>query len=365
MQHSPGLFFMSKMPKHSLSFSGILFKLAGRIFLALFFILLLNVASASSKVDTVYFQNGDRITGEVKLLSNNLLKLSTDDGGTIDIEWNKIDSIFVLNSLRIDMSDGSILYGKISPSGKVGECILREESGKTNEVKLWNIVELMPLKKKIFDRLSGTISSGLSYIKASDVTQLDFDGNVEYKGEKVILQMNYNVILTRESSGTTQRQNGGASLYRVLPKNWSILGKVLAESNSYFELDLRTTFGLGGNYFLIRNNKQRLSSGSGLLLNKEFSAELTQDNVEGIIYMNYLLYLYDYPKISLNIYCDFIPGLNHFGRIRSEINSSINWEIFKDLYLKYSFYNSFDNQPLSGVDVHGDWGITLGLEYKL
>lgn len=356
---------MSDTQKHSLDFSEFFLRTTGRVFLTVLFISVLNIANASSKVDTIYFQKGDRITCEVKLLANNLLKLSTDDGGNIDVEWNKIDSIFVQNTLRIGMSDGRILYGRISPSGKVGECILREEGGTASIVQLWNIVELLPLKKKIFDRLSGSLSSGFSFVKASDVTQLDFDGNIEYKGEKIILNMNYNVILTRESSGTTQRQNGGASLYRVLPKNWSIVGKVLAESNSYFELDLRSTFGLSGNYFLIRNNKQRLSSGSGLLLNKEFSAELTQNNLEGIIYANYMLYLYDYPKISLNIYGDFIPSFNHFGRIRSEISSSINWEIFKDLYVKYSFYNSFDNEPLSGVDVHGDWGITLGLEYKL
>ena len=336
-----------------------------KYFIFILFVSAFNFSSASSKVDTIYFQNGDRITGEVKLLSNNLLKLSTDDGGTINIEWNKIDSIFVKNTLRIGMSNGTILYGKIGPSGKVGACILKEDNGTTSEVKLWNIVELLPLKKKGIDRLSGTISSGLSYVKATDVAQLDFEGNVEYQGEKIILQMNYNVILTRETSEITQRQSGGATLYRVLPNNWSIVGKVLGESNSYFELDLRTTIGLSGNYFLVRSNKQRLSAGSGLLVNKEYSGERTQDNLEGIVYMNYMLYLYDFPNITLNVYSDLIPGLNHFGRIRSEISSSINWEIFKDLFLKYTFYNSFDNDPLSGIDIHGDWGITLGLEYKL
>ncbi|MEE4286069.1 MAG: DUF481 domain-containing protein [Mariniphaga sp.] len=299
------------------------------------------------------------------MLSNNLLKLSTDDGGTINIEWDKIDSIFVLNALRIDMSDGRIFYGEIGPSGKTRECILREGNGTTSEIKLWNIVGLLPLRKKVFDRLSGTISSGLSYVKGSDVTQFNFNGNIEYQADKIILQMNYNLILTRESNETTQRQTGGANLYRVLPRNWSILGRALGESNSYFQLDLRTSFGLGGNYFLIRNNKQRLSSGTGLIINREHSGELTQDNLEGIVYLNYMLFLYDSPKITLNVYSDFIPSLNHFGRIRSETNSSINWEIFKDLYLIYSFYNSFDNTPLSGVDVRGDWGITLGLEYRL
>jgi hypothetical protein len=344
---------------HRISLYGVKF------FFVFLFISAINFSSASPRVDTIYFQNGDRITGEVKMLSNNLLRLSTDDAGTINIEWSKVDSIFVMNALRIDMSDGRILYGQLVPSGKIRKCILRRENGTTSEIELLNIVGLLPYKKKVFDRLSGTISSGLNYVKGSNVAQLNFDGSVEYQADKIILRMNYNLTLTRESNETSQRQTGGADLYRVLPKNWSILGRALGESNSYFELDLRTTFGLSGNYFLIRNNKQRLATGSGLIINREHSGDLTQDNLEGIVYLNYMLYLYDLPKITLNVYSDFIPSLNHFGRIRSEVHSSINWEIFKDLYLIYSFYNSFDNTPLSGVDVHGDWGITLGLEYRL
>ncbi len=53
---------------------------------------------ASSKIDTIYFQSGDRITAEVKLLENNQLKLSTDDVGTIYVEWDKVDSVMILNT---------------------------------------------------------------------------------------------------------------------------------------------------------------------------------------------------------------------------------------------------------------------------
>ncbi len=356
---------MSEKPKNNLVFSENSTQVLGRIFFLLVFLLAINMVKASSKVDTVYFQNGDRITGEVKSMGDNLLHLSTDDARNISIEWNKIDSIFVLNPLRLTLMNGEIRYGRIYPSGKVSECILHESNGRTENVLLWNIVELIPLEKKFINRVSGTISSGFSYVKASDVAQLDFAANFQYKGEKIVFEANYSVILTSDISGTTQRQNGGASLYRVLPKNWSIQGRILAESNSYFELDLRSTAGLGANYYLIRNNKQSLSLGSGFVINREFSGELTQDNFEGILMTNYKLYLFDSPEVSLNFAGHLIPGLSQFGRIRSEIDSNLKWEIFKDFYLKWTFYNSFDNKPLSGVDINRDWGITLGLEYKL
>lgn len=336
-----------------------------RSFLLIVFLSCVIVNSfAGAKIDTVYYQRGDRITGEVKSLDNNLLKLSTDDSGTINIEWNKIDSVYIKNPMRITLMDGVIRYGTMTPSGNSGECILSGSYGNDEKVKLWTIVELIPLEKRFIDRLSGTISSGFSFVKASDVAKLDFNGNLQYRGEKIVLQVDYNVVLTKESSGTTQRQSGGASLYRVLPNNWSVKGRVFAESNSYFELDLRTTFGLGPNYFLIRNNKQQLSAGAGLMANREFSGELTRNNLESLVQLSYLLYLFDSPEVSLNFVTNLIPGLSEFGRIRNETDSSIKWEVFKDFYLKLTFYNSYDNQPLSGVDVRGDWGATLGLEYK-
>jgi hypothetical protein len=58
-------------------------------------------ALASSKIDTIYFQNGDRITAEVKSLANNQLQLSTDDAKTINVQWDKVDSVQILNNMRI------------------------------------------------------------------------------------------------------------------------------------------------------------------------------------------------------------------------------------------------------------------------
>lgn len=331
---------------------------------SLFLFFIFTTSFASSKIDTIYFQGGDRITGEVKSLDNNLLKLSTDDSGTISIEWDRIDSVFIKNPMRITMMDGVVRHGQIKPSGMAGECTILVDYGETEKVKLWNIVELVPLEKRFIDRLSGTVSSGFSFVKASNVTKLDFAGTVEYRGEKLIFQADYDVILTKESTEITQRQSGGASLHRVLPKNWSIQGRLLAESNSYFELDLRTTVALGPNYFLIRNNKQRLSAGVGLLANKEFSGELTQNNFESLVQLSYKLFLFDSPEVSIDFQGNLIPGLSEFGRFRNETDININWEVFNDFYLKWTFYNSFDNQPLSGIDVHRDWGTSLGLEFK-
>jgi len=336
------------------------------LFIILFFLAVSfeSVNAASSKIDTVYFQQGDRLTGEVMSLNKGILKLKTDDGGTVSIEWKNIDSLFILNPLRIIKHNGGILYGQLYPSGKKGVCILQNENGETSTIELQSIVELIKLEKRILDRLTGTLSAGFSFIKATKVSQLDFSGNVEYKGEKTIFSVNYNIVLTDDGESTTQRQTGGASFDRILPNNWSALGKLLAESNSEFQLDLRTSILAGVSYNFIRSNSQILQAGGGISLNREFSGDLAQNNIEALIGAKYSLFILESPKISYDFDGYLFPSLNHFGRIRSEINTALNWEIFNDFYLKGSLFYSFDNEPLSGVDLHTDWGTSLGVEFK-
>ena len=79
------------------------------------FLLLVPVTLYSAVSDTLYLQGGDRITADVKSLSNNQLRISTNDAGAIRIEWNKIDSVAILNTMREVLADGRIFYGRILP----------------------------------------------------------------------------------------------------------------------------------------------------------------------------------------------------------------------------------------------------------
>ena len=56
--------------------------------------------------------NGDRITGEIKSLEYNQLKLSTYHMGTIYIEWDKIASLQSDQYLLLERTDGTRYYVK-------------------------------------------------------------------------------------------------------------------------------------------------------------------------------------------------------------------------------------------------------------
>lgn len=321
---------------------------------------------ASSKIDTIYFQHGDRITAEVKSLENNQLKLSTDDGGTINVEWNKVDSVKIINNMRIVLEEGRILYGKILPGEERGQCYIWSSTGDPLLLDMVQIVSLSPLKDKFVNRLDGSLSTGFSYTKASSLMQMNFDASIEYQAEKNSVELFYHGIFTRDSIGASQNQSGGTSLYRLLPKNWFLVSQVLLESNSELELDLRTTLALGGGNRLINTNFTLLNTAAGLQATREKSSEDDQNNLEAFAAARYKVFIYDDPEVSVDISAQVIPSLSTLGRVRTNINSSLNWEIFNDFYLKWSFYFNSDSQPLSETAEKYDWAVTLlGLEYKL
>lgn len=321
----------------------------------------------AAKIDTIYFQNGDRVTAEVKSLENNKLKLSTSDAGTVYVEWNKVDSVKILNNMRIVLEDGQIIYGKILTAGEAGKCYIWSSVDEPLLIELVHIVLLAPLEDKILNRLSGTLSAGFSYVKATQVMQMNFDGSIKYQAEKNQLELSYTGLFSKDStSGYSQNQHGGATAIRMLPKNWFLISMLSLESNSEQDLDLRTSLTLGGGNAFIRTNTSILYAALGLQGNREISLGDAQFNLEGVLNTQYTVFIYDDPEVSFTFTGDLIPSLTTLGRVRTKIDSNLKWEVFNDFYLKWTFFYNFDSQPLSSTAERNDWAVTLiGVEYKL
>lgn len=321
----------------------------------------------ASKIDTIYFQNGDRVTAEVKYLENNQLKLSTDDAGSIYVEWNKVDSVKILNVQRIMLRNGTILYGKLLPAGEAGFCYIWSSSEEPLLMELMRVVALAPMEDKFVDRIDGTLSTGFSYVKATQVLQMNFDGSVKYTANKNQLQLSYSGLFSEDpTTGYSQNQSGGFTFIRLLPKKWFTFTELSAESNTEMDLDIRTSLTLGGGNALIRNNRSYLYAAAGFLGNREASLGDEQYNIEGMFRAAYEIFVFDSPEVSFTFTGDLIPSLNDLGRVRTNIDSNLKWEIFSDFYLKWTFYYNFDSRPISEGSEKTDWAVTLiGVEYKL
>jgi hypothetical protein len=333
----------------------------------LFFVIALSGQEAlAAKIDTIYFQQGDRMTGEVKSLESNQMRLSTNDAGTIRIEWNKVDSVHILSTMRIVLRNGTILYGGLRPSGQVKSCYILQPTGNIRQVGLDEIVQMTRLEDRILSRMGGSLSSGFSYTKASKVMQINLNASVTYTAAKNQIEVYYDGIFTRELEYRTQRQNSGINFRRVLPRKFFLVASLTGETSSEQQLDLRTSTTVGVGNSIIFNNTTHLFVAGGILGNRERSMDIARFNLEAKVTLSYKVYIYDSPEVTLNVRGDLIPSLNDPGRVRTQIDSNLSWEIFTDFFLKYNLFYSFDSRPLSETASKNDWAISLlGIEYKL
>ena len=70
-------------------------------------------ALARAKTDLVFIGKADRITGEIKQLSRGILQLSTDNIGTVNIEWEDVDSLSSVYQFRVEDQFGRKYFGAI------------------------------------------------------------------------------------------------------------------------------------------------------------------------------------------------------------------------------------------------------------
>lgn len=321
----------------------------------------------ASKIDTIYFQKGDRITGEVKSLASNYLKLSTNDVSIISIKWNKIDSVKILSKMRIVLTDGQIYYGILMPAGEEGSCYIWGNIGDPRLTRLAEIVGLSRLEDKFLNRLTGTLSSGFSYTKANDNMQVNLNASIKYTAQKNQLELSYDGILTQQDTlASSQRQNGGVTVRRILPNNWFLVSGLTFESNSEQNLDLRSSVAIGGGKNLVSTNRSSLRIGTGLQGNRELTQDGDQNSIEALLNSDFSMFIYDSPKLTFNLSGQLTPSISDFGRVRVDVDSNISWEVFHDFYLKWTFYYTFDSRPVSTTAAKSDWAVSLlGIEYKL
>src|SRR5688572_26213289 len=77
-------------------------------------LMLVATCAYAASTDVVVMRNGDRITGEVKQLSRGHLKLTTDDLGTLYIEWDKIAAIKTALRYEVVTSNGLRYVGVLT-----------------------------------------------------------------------------------------------------------------------------------------------------------------------------------------------------------------------------------------------------------
>ncbi len=170
----------------------------GRARCSLILLLLLGAGLAEAqKTDSVWIRNGDRITGEVKSLSRALLKYSTDDLGTIYIEWDKVDRISTPTTFEVELNSGQKFFGTLAGLQRCGGPWHRHAFPGRDRVDHAN-------QRKGSCSLDGYLDLGFSYQKAQQAVQLTSGAKV-YRGPSA--ETTFDITTFREDRDDARRRH--------------------------------------------------------------------------------------------------------------------------------------------------------------
>jgi hypothetical protein len=317
-------------------------------------------AAEAQKTDSVWIRNGDRITGEVKSLSRGLLKYSTDDLGTIYIEWDKVDRISTTTILEIQLESGRKYYGSLGLAS-AGWLVLRDD-----RLPLADIVTMAPIEGKFLGRLSGYLDLGFSYQKANKALQLSTGAKVVYRDPKTETTLGINTFLEdRDDAEETSRLSAALTERVFLSNRWSTGFVVGYDQNEELDLAGRARLVGFGARMLAQSNHIELSATGGLVLTREryISTDSTSNGFEGLVGATFRAFRYDRPKLDASLVSQAFPSFSIKGRVRLQNDLRLSYELVKDFMLTVTLFDAFDSKPPAAGATKNDFGTTLAITW--
>jgi len=319
--------------------------------------------NAAPKTDIVVFTNGDRLTGEVKSLERGRLRFKTDATDTISIEWDDVAYLSSDQNIQIETTDGARYLGSIRRAESEFTTIIETQSGPV-ELGSSSVVLMTPIEERGVSRIDGDVTAGYSFAKASEIKQLHFGLDMNYRTETRIISLQADATTSDSADNeSSQRESVDLTYRRLFPNRWLAGAVVSLNRNDELGLDLRTSVGAGGGRILKQSNSANLSLEGGLLFSRENVAGgvPSEETWEAYTSLAWGWFRYDTPELDLTTQLQIIPNLTDSGRVRGEFDISLRWEFIEDIFWELSFYDSYDSDPVIVGAEKNDYGVNTSL----
>jgi len=321
-------------------------------------------SQARDKTDVIFLKNGDRVTGEIKSLERGRLKVSTDSLGTLLVEWDDVASLESQYQFEFEDSGGELLVGTIVHSE--AEKIRLQGPNRTVDLDLYSLVRISPLEALVRERFDGSwVSVGFDFTRANRRKRWVAEAGLRYRVPQYLVRATISSLVTHQDEGEdANRQVLDLDWIYNLGGRWYAAGLFQASHNDHLDLDVRTTLGGALGRRILQTNQATLSVFAGAQLNRErFFNQPSRRTVEAIIHVELQQFRFDTPKLDITTTLDFLPNLNDSGRFRTDLTSSIRYEVVSDLFFGIRLFDNFDSDPPGGIE-RNDFGVLTTVGYS-
>jgi uncharacterized protein DUF481 len=316
--------------------------------------------------DIIVLKNGDRVTGEIVELEFGRLQLSTDDMGTISIEWSAIASIDSRYTFDVERAGGRRYAGLIATSAD-GQSLSIVDEGTEESVPLSAITRITELETGFWQRVSGSLSVGYNYTKSTGISTGSINISSAYQAETLKATLDISALETSSpDTEPSSRENINSTIQfqRERPSFLMLLNSL--ERNDELGIDARLTSGAAIARYYRQDQDSEILLLAGAVANQEWTEgaeDDTQSSLEAALGGQWRIFRFNDPEVSLSSALYLYPSLTESGRWRGNLDISLRREIISDLFFDISMYESYDSDPPTGAETT-DYGIVTSLGYK-
>lgn len=328
---------------------------------------------ARENTDVIVMKNGDRLTGQIKALSDGTLYVGLRYVvQTLSVDWSQVAHLESSQLFLIKTEDGSIYRGPIhsTTNTAAGRPIqIQVETPETKPVMLDSarIVNVDVASERPLERFSGGVSLGTIYSKGNQTVQYSLSGLAAYPRERWAAQAGISSNLST-ASGTTASTRNQLTFEAVhtLPRNNYFYGGFDGFLQSTEQgISGQNFLGAGVGRYLINTNRTSIAVfGGAAWIRTHYSPTAppieTQNGATALIVTT--LKFFRFNKTGLDFDAVLLPGLSQPGRLYLSTNASYNVKLIGNLSWTISLYGNWDNQPPANLP-GSDYGSSSGLSW--
>jgi hypothetical protein len=318
--------------------------------------------AAQPKTDVVTLANGDRLTGEVKSLDRGRLEFSTDDAGTLYLEWDKLVSVVATRQVEVVTNDGRRFLGSLSRADARWISVVGPDSSAA--LQMSEVTIIRPIGTSFWRKLDGSVDFGFSYTRSSGVAQLNVNTDTVYRRPASQIRLTASLTATEQDDdeGRDDRGTLEGSYLRYPWREWFVVSAGRFDTNKSLGLELRSQVGVTTGPRLVNSNRAQLAIGAGLAVNDERGIDVESvRNIEAILVLRTSFYTYDRPKTNLDVSVQYYPSLSNRGRHRVQFDADVKREFWKDLFVALNGYNTYDSRPPNAAYDRNDVGVVASI----
>ncbi|GJL78696.1 MAG: hypothetical protein NPINA01_16850 [Nitrospinaceae bacterium] len=324
-------------------------------------VLIFLIFAGEASADKILMKNGDRFQGTLKKMKDGVLTLSTDYSETIQLQTSEVKRILTREPAKIVLTNGKTLKGRILPSTP-GQIKVASPSGRNYALLAWEqIKSINPPPQK----WTGSLSFGGSKDSGNtDRLSASLGGELNRKFKKNAVEFEFLFNYSEEDGKVTTRNTYGASKFsHSFSPKWYVYLALEFLSDTFRDLDLRTTVGPGFGYKVWEDEIKSLFIEGGIsyiLDNQKVGEDDENANARFASKFSYRII----PRIVFANHVVIFPSIEEQGEFTLRNQASLKTDLGNGWNLKLSNVIDHDSNPGPDVkknDVH--WILALGYAF--